>query len=298
MPISATEFYGIENYRDPLQTEIMEYSTIEYLKWCFAKIGGFADANLNSPNNMDLLAPISSTSYRGVRSQWVYKTGLSGDYNPIAISGVYIDGTLQLSGYTVDYKSGIVNFTTPVNSASAVRVEHSYRTPTIHKVDEWFKQVQFTSLASTEFTQPASGIYNILAKNRIQLPAIVVHVPTKVDKEGEPYGIGTRTINHKQNTILYILTDNFSDNSKIHDILINQKPTAYLGLEKKDILEDFKNPLNFDGTLNSSGLMYPDLANTYKWGRIDVTDTRSTPMVTLPNFHLTAVNWFTEVLIN
>jgi len=298
-PVVLANFFGISNYRDPQETELLEYAAIEYLKWAFISIGGFGDAKLNGPSNYDLLFREDDTTFRGVRSNWLYENNLSGNYTPISISGVYINNVLSTTGYTINYTDGKVLFNSPVASGSTVRVEHSYRTPSIYKIGDWFKEVQFnTSPTNSEFTETKKGIYTLLSKNRIQLPAVVVYVPPEVPKFKQAYEIGNRTYYHEQNTHFYIMSDNLTDLNKIHDVLIKQKPIAYWGLDKKSLLQAEKNPLNYDGTLNTSGLMYPDLVTQYPWKRVDVTNNRSNLLVSIPGFHMGKVMWDTNVLVN
>lgn len=298
-PLVLDNFFGISNYRDPQETELLEYAAIEYLKWAFLSIGGFSDAKLNGPGGYDLLVRETNTVFRGARSNWTYESNMSGNYNPINISGVYIDNVLNVSGYKINYNDGKVIFNNPVPSASTVRVEHSYRTPSIYKIGEWFKEIQFnTSTANVEFTDTTKGIYKLLSNNRIQLPAVIVYVPPEVPKFKQAYEIGNRTYYHEQATHFYILSDNLPDLNKIHDVLIKQKPIAYWGLDKKNIIQNGKNQLNSDGTQNSSGLMYPDLITQYPWKRVDVTNNKSNLLVSIPNFHMGKVVWDTNVLVN
>lgn len=298
-PFVLDSFFGIANYRDPQETELLEYSAIEYLKWAFLKIGGFGTAYINNSGNYDLLHRESDTVFRGVRSNWIYETNLSGTYNPVNISGVYVNNVLATSGYNINYTDGKVIFNNPVASGAEVRVEHSYRTPSIYKIGEWFREVQFnTSPTNTEFAENQSGIYTLLSKNRIQLPAVVVYVPPEVPKFKTAYEIGNRTYYHEQATHFYILSTNLPDLNKIHDVLIKQKPIAYWGLDKKNILQNQKNQLNYDGTLNNTGIMYPDLITQYQWKRIDVTNNKSNLLVSIPNFHMAKIVWDTNILVN
>ena len=294
-------FVNITNYREPLQTELLEYSAIEYLKWCFAKIGGFSSTKYNASNGLDLLkVPASGNKAISLKSQWIYESGLSGILSPINISGVLKNGSLMTSGYTINYNDGEITFDSPVLPSDVIRVEYSYRTPQIHKRNEWFKQLQFDSTTSNITFGSTSGFYNILAKNRVQLPAIVVHVPTETPRNLRPYGMGTITNNHAQNTEFYIITANDEDNSRIHDILVNQKTSSFNMLDKRDIFKDGKSQLNDNGSLNLSGFMYPSLELTYgiQKQRVDVKNAFSDYLISMPNFNLTRVVWNTEFLVN
>ncbi len=298
------EFYGISNYREPTQTELMEFATVEYLKWAFLKCGGFTTHKYNSPTNMDLLKMESSGIYRARRSNWVYETGLSGTIEPVSISGVYIDGTLSTSGFDIDYNGGRVIFSVPSNTGSEIRVEHSHRTPNIYKIGDWFQQVQFdASPLNPDFNNSSSGIYNILNENRIQLPAVVVHIPTKVVSTGnldapKGRGLGSITSYHKQDTLLYVMANSQAECAKIHDILINQKPSTYMGLDKQEIMVQGTYPLDYNGYLRDDAEMYPELVSNTPWQRIDINNTKSIPITSLPNFHIALVTWNTEILIN
>lgn len=61
-------------------------------------------------------------------------TGVSGNHNPISISGVYVNGILQTSGYSINYDAGKVIFDSAPSGNPIVRLEHSLEP---HKYIKW-----------------------------------------------------------------------------------------------------------------------------------------------------------------
>lgn len=206
----------------------------------------------------------SGTVWEGFRGNWVWETGVPNvATQPIRVSGVYINGNHFLpieSGVKVDYQRGRVTLPFAVSSA---KCEYSYRYINIYDANiPWFRQLQEGSFRvdNPEFSLVGSGIYHILSENRIQMPAVVIEPTAKIRYQPKQLGgYQYRT----QEVFFHIFAENPSTRNTVSDIICAQTEKTIRMFDWDTVRAAQRFPLNFDGSPNPSGYMYPDAISSY-----------------------------------
>lgn len=233
------------------------------------------------------LRPVTDPSYddgavwEAHRKDWVWESGVEYSVQPIRVSGVYVDDIFVPvgTGLSVDYPNGRVTFTEAVSQSSTVECEFSYRHFQVYTADHpvW-KQVQTESyrLDDTQFLQVGSGAWDVLAQNRVQLPAVFVEAVPNATLDGLQLGGGVKV---RQDVLFHILAEERFHYKWLHDALILQKDKRLQGFDKNLLLSQDAFPLDEYGSPRGSGLMYPDLVKAtgdggYFWEQIRISDMR------------------------
>lgn len=303
---TLSKFAGVTNYGDPLFSDTLESSVYMFMQAAFLNIGAFTNINIPTgtyPNGVGSHSyepyklrlsrdPRYSTgkAWEGIRSDWVWESGVDYPHQPISISGVFVNNTyypntsVGVSGFKINYPEGKIIFNTAIASTSVVKCAHSYRNVRISSSDvNWFQSVQFDSFRGDDiqFSQKGSGAWDVLSINRVQLPAIVLESLPSVNMK--PYELGAINRVHYQDMFMHVLAETPWDRKQIHDIITNQYQKRILLINKKKLLQDNKYPLNYDGTLASSGISYDQmLNNTYSLQPVAWERIRSQEQITAP----------------
>lgn len=311
----TTSFKGLVNYGDSLTTTQLETNLSAYIQWGFLNLGGFSSVykiddfsyttevgglRLLTQSGSEIvrsadaakvlnaygvepayLRPVTDPNYidgsvfEGYRQNWIWERNIDYTYQPIAISGVYVDGNFlpnNTSGayaFNIDYPQGRVVFTSPLSGNPRVSAEYSFKHVRVDLADSpWFQQIQFNSyrVDDPEFALSGSGAWNILAANRVQLPAIIIEPVLKVSRKG--YGLGDYTVIHSQDVRFSILAETDFDRKQIHDILIQQEEATIQTFDKDLLFSASGNPLDSNGFLTSSNpLNYKQIVQSgeYAW---------------------------------
>lgn len=295
-----TQFKGVTALGDSLISDQFEANLVAFFNWSFLQVAGFFNVTFPAPGTS--LRVVSDPDYNlgqvweGYRKDWVWETGVpcGTEYLPIAISGVWVNGVFQPpgSGYFIDYPLGRVVFAgSGIAATGTVAVEYSFRRVTMATSDvEWFQNLQFDTLdlagsQLAQFEEVASGAWNVLAVNRVQLPAIVVEAVNRVRMTGLEIGSGARV--HEQDILFHILAETPFDRKQLHDICINQWQHRFVLFDKNAIEDANAWPLDANGSPVANPLNYPQLiAPTGQggyWYRICyISDMKSEPQTSLP----------------
>ena len=104
------------------------------------------------------------------------------------------------------------------------------------------------------------------------MPAIIVEITPRTILK--PYEIGSTTNIIYQDILLHVLTENFSDRAIILDILLQQKDRPLMLYDINKVVNNNAFPINFDGTKNENGKIYPELVdnNQYKLQVVYIKD--------------------------
>jgi len=284
--MSNTNFIGIDKYNINTLTAQLENNLVSFLDNGLLKIGAFGNVQESISNiygsDMSTLRPAENDSYtdytvwQAPRKNWVYENITGVDYTPIAFSGVTVSGVAGSSfypgptgngtlGYTINYKEGSILFDREINRTSKVTASYSYKLFDVEvasKSSLW-KSLQQKSFNPSNFDNKffASGDYTIPSEHRIQLPTIIVESVNR--SKNIPWRLGDHSLISEQKILLHVVAENRADRDKINDIL-NRQSTRTIDLyDINKLVESGTYPVNFDGTINPSGLEYDQiLANS------------------------------------
>ena len=302
---TITQFAGIQNYGDPLVSDVLETSVLMFMQNAFLNIGAFTNVNIPTgtyptgigshsyePYKMRLSRDPRYTSgkaWEGIRSDWVWESQISYNTQPIQISGVFVNDvyypntSVGTNGFKINYPEGKIIFNTPLPANSVVKCAHSYRNVRVASSEtNWFQAVQFNSFRGDDpqFVQKGSGTWDVLALNRIQLPAIVLECLPAVS--AKPYELGSIQRVHYQDIFMHIIAENSWDRRQLHDIIVNQYQKRIAGIRKKNLLSDNRYPLTFDGDIAPSGLQYKGIIDNYFWQPITIERIKSQEQIIAP----------------
>lgn len=273
-------FHNVGGINESNNLSLLEDNIKGFLDWSFLHIGAFVNVNIptsgiNNSSNFHTLKPVSDPTqktkiWEGIRKDWVYETGVSYESSsPVAISGIYLNNTFLPSptgsgsyGYNINYPLGRIVFNNNVASTSNVQLEYSYRFVQTYKANEsyWWKEVQRETYNPANFKP--SGDYSITANHRVQLPAVIIEtIPRTVLI---PYELGTTRNIVVQDMFLHVFTENAVHRNNIVDILVAQKDKYFHLYDTNNIVKSGVYPLNYNGSINTNGLNYPSLCESYK----------------------------------
>lgn len=312
-----TQLQGVSNYWEPQVSAQLETSILAFLNWGLLGIGAFNSVTIPSSGvfggNQHQLRMASDVYYtdgqvwEGFRQDWIWETGINYSVQPIQVSGVYINGGFYPTSTTtgsfqhhIDYPRGRVVFDTPINPSAIVTCEYSYRQVRCLSSDlPFFQEIQFDSFRvdDSQFLLSASGAWAIPPDNRVQLPAIFVEVTPEVTLSA--LELGSRAREQRQTVNLRVVAENPYERKQLGDILVNQWNKTFYGFDREKADASGVFPLNEFGSLNVSGLQYPDLVaeDAYRWGNIYVKKCRGDSLPERPPLYQSRVQWQCELYL-
>jgi hypothetical protein len=274
-----TRLKGVSNIGDSLLNDQLVSNVVDFFTWSLLGIGAFF--NVNRPTSSGAyggsqykLRLAEDPNYNkgqvweGFRANWVWESGVDYAYQPIPISGVYLNNTflpLSTSGnysYKINYPLGRVVFASSIPINSRVELDFSYKYINCYQADSpWFKELQFNSfIIDTNFDNYGSGVRSTMAQNRIQLPAIIVEsVPRRTLK---PYQQGGGQWVY-QDLLFHIFAETTYERGNLVDILTYQKEKRIFFYDKNAISSANAFPLDYYGSITPSAVCYPDLIRLY-----------------------------------
>lgn len=291
MSAEWTRLNGVNNIGDSLLNDKLVSNMVAFLSWGLLGVGAFT--NVNRPTSSGhyggaqyRLRLVNEPNYtigqvwEGFRLNWVWESGIEYPFEPIPISGIYLNNSfvpLAATGsnsYKINYPLGRVVFNSPVATNSRVELNYSYRHVNVYDADApGFKELQFNSfLIDSNFNNASSGVRSVLGKNRIQLPAIVVEAVPRRTLRGYQLGGGQEV---SQDLLFHIFTETSFERGNLVDILTFQKEKRIMMFDKNAISSANAWPLNEYGALASGAMCYPDLLNFYNGGSATFADTTS-----------------------
>lgn len=297
-------FQGVTEIGKPQFTTELTHNIAMWLNWSFLNIGGFSNISLSQSGvyggDFSRLRAVSdpySTNYQvfeGVRSNWVYESGIQYSTQPTHISGVYVNGTFVTSGFTINYPLGQIKFTNAKTSSDIVKCEYAYKFVKIESSEvPWTQTVLFDSFRvdNTQFLS-SSGVWNTLSQSRIQLPAIIIEPTINVRYRGVELGGGQfRT----QDVYLHVISETAWDRNNLADILLNQREKVLIFYDVNLAAINNKLPITFNGTIVPSSYMYPQLITQYPKRQCFIKDVSSESWTERNGTHRAVIRWSCDI---
>lgn len=307
MPPTYTVLKGISDISEYTLCDQLESNIIEFFNWSLLNIGAFFNSPLSSPESRlrSVTHPLytDGQAWEPFRSDIVWESGISYQIQPIAISGVYINGTFYSKNsvgtyaHHLDYTSGRLIFDSPLPTNSNVQLEYSHRYFHFTSADSpWFREVMFQSFRvdDSQFTQVGSGAWSVLSENRVQLPSVVVETVPRRTFQGYQLGGGQIV---KQDILFHIFTENPWDRKKLLDIISYQKDVTLRSFDKNLVARDDRFAFTETGALSNNALTYPQLIETYLWKNILFDNVTSQETISLPPLYQAVVRGTFEVIM-
>lgn len=269
--MSVDKFKGIDNDINRISfDEMLEDNVISYIDWSFINAGAYNNVTIPASGtyggDFSLLYQVDdprvadNTVYRSVKKPLVWESGVERG-NPIAISGVYVDGVFT-DDVDIDYRNGTFTFSSI--TTGSVRCEYSYKWINVISADRvpWLRTVQ-RSFRVDENIYSASGQFSSLPMMELQLPAVAVEITDTQDIS--PYQLGGGQVVNK-NVSLYIIAEDTPTSKRISSILEKQVGTTLFMYDTNLMVQNSGFPLNYNGELNDGAKTYPQLIKTVDEG--------------------------------
>lgn len=295
---SYTTLKGITDIGDSTLCEQLKANLVEFFNWGFLGVGAFTNVTRGGGSPYDegaspaQLRLVNDPNYNlgqvweANRQDWVWESGVEYAFQPIQISGVYVNNVFHAASSTgtyehaINYPRGQVIFSNAIPGSSVVEVNYSHRYVSFYTSDApWFKEVFFNSyrVDDPQFTQYASGVWAVLAQNRIQLPAVVVETVPRRTLTPMQLG-GGQWIN--TDVLFHILTETTWDRDKLMDVITFQKERTLLSFDKNAMVAANKFPLDYQGSIASGAMVYPDLVQSsgdggFFWKKIFIKEMKA-----------------------
>jgi hypothetical protein len=318
--MGTTSFKGYGNIGEPSITEIVSDNIIEYINWGFLQLGAFFNIEIPSSGafggDRHRLICVDDPRYtdgqvwEAYRKNWVWESGLSISTQPIAISGIFVDGSFipKGSGYHVNYKNGQVIFDTAIDTTSTVQLEYAHKWVEVVGAANvpWFRKGQTRSFRVDDRLFIAnSGVWDELADTRLQLPVIAVE---PVGKHYQGYQLGGGQYARPE-ILLHVITENPGTAQRFASILAEQNESTFFLFDPGELASRNRFPLDYRGEIASGAVCYPDLvAATGDGGfrftkrvqngtiRIYNSTEQETDQIS-DNVYHSKVRWSTEVIV-
>lgn len=275
---SYTRLKGVTDIAQSTLCDQLESNIIQFFNWGMLCIGGFGNVVIGSASgayggDMSRLRSVSDPNYingqvwEGFRQDWVWESGIEYPIQPIQVSGVYVNNVFYpidstgVYSHHVNYPLGRVTFDNPLPTDGSVTVQanYSYRLFTFQSSDQnWFRQVMFESFRvdKSDFLQFGSGVWNVLAQDRVQLPAVVIDVIPRRSMYG--YELGG-TVQVHQDILFHMFSENPYDRKSMLDYITYQKDKTIPLFDKNLVAAANAYPLDYNGSIASGAMCFPDL---------------------------------------
>jgi hypothetical protein len=305
-------------------TQQLQDNLVEFFSWGIIDKGGFFNVNIPAVGlyggNKHQLRLVDDPNYtagqvwEGYRNNWVWESGLSTATQPIAISGVHVDGNFHPAtgvgtyAHHIDYPNGRIVFDSAIPTTSTVTAEYSYKwvKVTAANATPWFREVQYRAarLESSQFSNTGSGDWDQLGQTRLQLPAIGIEiVPRRSFKPLELGGISQWVYT---DVLFHILAEDEHTRNKLVDIVSLQSEKTIYMFDIDKIATSGRFPLDYRGMLSdksvaSGALTYPSLVTVsgYRDKELRFESTTIQQMDAIsPSLHLGTVRGTTEVILS
>ena len=300
-----TRFKGITALdRDWLSQNLL-YGLIDWMKWALLNIGGYQNITKGQLTNFggdaSQLRYVNDPNFtngqvwEGHRSDWVWETGIDWPVQPVAITGVWVNGTYSTDSgaypHYVDYPRGRIVFTSGLSPTDIVQAEFSHRTINVVKSEEhWFQELMYDSynVSRTDFLTAGSGNWDQLAQTRRQMPAIGVEL---VNRRGyKPYQLGGGQWVY-QDVLFYICAENPDDARQYSDILTNQNDMTIWIPNRGLMKEDARYPIDLDyrGVPLANPMQFPQIVaptgqGGFQWRKIQFNNNHEEGMEPVNNW--------------
>jgi hypothetical protein len=265
-----------------LLTSQLESNLKTYLDWGLLGVGSFSNVSIPTSGSyggtFDKLRLVDDPSYtqgqvwEGARKDWVWETGVDYATQPNNLSGIHVDGVFYGTGdatygHHYNYPLGRVVFDNAIPTTSNVQLDYSYRNVQVYIADQapWWDEIQYDSFRVDDPTlyNAGSGNWQILANNRVQLPAVVIEaVPRRTLR---PYELGSLGNYVYQDVLFHILSESRWWRNQLIDVISLEKDRTIKLYDNNQVADATGYPLDYRGMRNSSPLMYPTLVDNYEF---------------------------------
>lgn len=270
-------FQHIGSYTDQLILNSLEVNLKLFLDHAFLSIGSWSDVSFDQTNF--ITSPLCKLELdedpsfkRGrvwisAKKDWVYDTTITyNEKSPISYNEILINDNLA-TGYYIDYINGRIIFDQPKAPSSIIKATYSYANIQTYRSSDcpWWKIIESGNIEPKDMKSTGIGQWTIGPYHKIQMPCIVIDAVPRA--RNLPYELGSKSLKIEQDILFNVLTENKNDRNQLLDIIRLQQDNTIWLFNINKAAQDNKLPLNPNGSINTNGLNYNELINTYKWAK-------------------------------
>ena len=298
-------FKGVTDWREDNLASNFQYGLKEWSRWAMLQAGGFENVLKSQADGLygghpSILRPVVDPNYtngrvwEGIRSDWIWETGVSYSVTPLVCSGVFVNDSFKTTAtevgahaHYIDFPRGRIVFDSAISTVSNVRCDHAFRIPTIgYSKKPWTQELIYGTLnmERTDFLTAASGSHSQLGEARRSMPTVAIELAQR--RGYHPYQIGGGQFVY-QDVLLYILTEHRSERDNLLDIFSNQNDKVIYLPDRKLMKESAQFPVDIDleGRPVSNPKQYPDIIAAtgdggFQWARIMLKNAQGQMMQT------------------
>lgn len=300
---------GFTNLSDKGYPELMKDSILDFFDWGFLEIGNVINVTVPTSGvyggSFHQLKTANDPRYtngqvwQSAHKNWVWESGALLPVQPIAISGVYLNGSLTTTGFTIDYPNGRIIFDTAISTNTTVTLNYSYKYVTFFSsdFDGLIRQIRSNGNRPdhAQFQIAGSGQWDVPGEGRVDTPFACLELIDTNSNEG--YQLGGAYYS-KARFIFHVVGTDPTFVDRIGDIISDQANKTFFGVDYNKVLESGVYPLNYDGSLSSSPLTFKEMVEDgYRWRKIYfVNGTKEKKNEILPGLYHTPVRFTTQVV--
>lgn len=315
--MAIDRFKGYTTIGETSITEAIEDNMVEYINWGFLQLGAFYNITASDAGDRHkLVAVVDHPHYndgqvwQSYRKNWVWESGTNTSEQPIAISGIFVDGVFQAkgSGYHINYQNGQVVFDTAISTSSEVHLEYSHKWVDVVNADDipWFRKGQTRSFTRGPEFIAHSGERSDLVENIVQFPVVAVEV---VGKDYEGYQLGGHQW-ARPDVILHVIAEHPRTAKRLASVLAEQSESDIYVYDPDLLASNGTFPLDYRGELVDGALCYPDLirasgdggfryTSKVQNGKLRIFNSTEGDTTQLhQNVYHSTVRWSTEVILH
>jgi len=304
-----SQFKGVTDWRRDGFNENLQYGILEWCRWAFLQVGGFENVLKSQASGLygghpAILRSVTDPNFdsgkvwEGMRSDWVWETGISYGVQPRVCSGVYVNGSFKPTAtevgayeHYIDYPRGRAVFTSAIATGSDVRCDYAFRIPTMsYSKMPWMQELLYGSLniQRSDFMVAGSGSHNQLAEARRQMPTIGLELSQRSGYR--PYQLGGGQWVY-QDVLMHVLAESKPERDKLLNLLGNQNAKVLILPDRGLMKEGATFPVDIDvlGRPISNPMQYPSIVaptgdGGFEWARVMLRDTQSQVLQTTNNW--------------
>lgn len=278
--MSFTTLKGFESVNQTDLFKTIQHNLVSFFDWGFLNKGAFSDVKLSRTNifSIDRSTLKKETDpnftdgqvYKTFTKNLVWESGLYSPYEPIQISGVYVNGSFKTpttSGFEhyIDYKNGRVIFSSPLPTAT-VKMEYSYKTLDIKPSYEHpvISYLQTDKLYNTNVSNQ-SGVWGLLQQNKTQTTSIAIESVSRATYR--PIELGNLNQWADVDIICHVFGSELDVNKYTNFISYQSDKTIFL-YNIDDLVQSGMVPLDYRGAIHSNTRTYPDIINDFRFNRL------------------------------
>ena len=217
--------------------------------------------------------------WAGMSSNWVWESQnatYTGGASPLVPSGIWVSGTFYpergggVYDHYIDYAKGGIVFTSPKPSGLNIYCPRAERAGFIYpSTSPEYRKIFNAHLRNWQDSLPGSGYDEMPQEIKAFLPAVFIDIKRA---GGIPYEMGSSIRMDRYTVSFDIITEDMIHYDFLMDCCTALQANSIKAYDPNKVYASGFYGLNYDGTLNPSGLSLTERSNDYFWKYLRFTE--------------------------